>query len=264
MGKEKQNDTIKLDDIKVGLKPVSFFPNPFKWWQVRKYREEHRRLHNENTLFYTTSPMLLEGIIKAFNLQLKKRKEGNNLLDGYSYWEFGVFKGFSLWFAELYAKEYNISNFDFYGFDSFEGLPESEVDGMKPAFGKGHYTASYDFVINKLKELGTDLDKVKLLKGFYSKELFEQFKKENKFLPISVCLIDVDVYESTVEVLDFIKGYLVVGSILLFDDYNAFNKDDNHSEGRALREFEEKNPKFQKEYLFDFGWHGTAFMVFNI
>jgi hypothetical protein len=262
--KNNKPDAPEIDDIRIGLKPPSLFRNPLKWFSVWKYRREHKRLHNENALFYTTSPMLLEGLIKAFNVQLKKREEGKNLLDGYAYWEFGVFKGFSLWFAEIYARQSNTSNFYFYGFDSFEGLPKSKVDGMKPAFGKGHYTAGYEFVVNKLKELGVDFEKVKLYKGFYSRKLFESLKKNNTFLPISICVIDCDVYESTVEVLDFIKDFLVSGSILLFDDYHSFYRSDEHSERKALREFEEKNPNFKKKHLFNFGWHGAAFEVINI
>ncbi len=254
----------EIDDIRIGLKPPSLFKNPVQWWDVLKYRLEHKRLHNENFLFYTTSPMLLEGLVKAFNYQLEKRKADNNLLDGYGYYEFGVFKGFSLWFSQMYAKQCSISDFWFYGFDSFAGLPKSKIDGMKPAFGKGHYAASFEFVAEKLKELDVDFSKVKLLKGFYSKELFEKFKRENKFRPISICVIDVDIYESCVEVLEFIKDFLVPGSIILFDDYNTFYKSEEHSERKALREFEAKYPNFQKKYLFDFGWHGTAFEVLKI
>ena len=45
-----------------------------------------------------------------------------------------------------------------------------------------------------------------------------------KLKPISICVIDVDIYESTVEVLEFIKDHLVTGSIVLFDDFNCFFK----------------------------------------
>ena len=58
--------------------------------------------------------------------------------------------------------------------------------------------------------------------------------------------------------------HIVPGSILLFDDFNAFDKDDNHGERRALKEFEIANPKFIKKHLYDFGWHGTAFMVESV
>ena len=147
----------------------------------------------------------MEAIIRAFNIQNK-----NNFLEGKAYWEFGVFRGFSLWFAGVVARQYNLSDFCFYGFDSFEGLPKSKVDGMKPAFGKGHYAASYKFVVKRLKELEVDFTKTKLFKGFYSKEFFRDLCQSNNLLPISICTIDVDIYESCVEVLDFIKDHLIL------------------------------------------------------
>lgn len=259
-----EKNKSKIDDVRIGLKAPSLFRNPLQWWSAFKYRREHKKLHNENSLFYTTSPMLLEGLVRAFNYQLKKRAEGKDLISGHAYYEFGVFKGFSLWFSQMYAKQNNISDFQFFGFDSFEGLPESKIDGMKPAFGKGHYAASYEFVTEKLKELGVDFSRMELFKGFYSKELFEKLRKEKKFLPVSICVIDVDIYESCVEVLEFIKDFLVPGSILLFDDYNTFYESDEHSERKALKEFEAKHPSFQKKYLFDFGWHGSVFEVLSI
>lgn len=227
--------------------------------------DEHRKLHNENQLFYTLHPQLIIGIAKAFQIQKTRKFQtdaSNHLLKG-GYYEFGLFKGFSFWFAEQISQDIIDNDFQFYGFDSFEGLPSSEVD-IHHNWQPGNYAASHDFVINKLKENGTDFSRVHLYKGFFSKELFSDLEKKETFLPISICVIDSDIYESCVEVLDFIKKYLVPGSILLFDDFNAFNKDDNHGERRALKEFEISNPKFVKKHLFNFGSYGVAFMVESI
>ncbi len=97
-----------------------------------------------------------------------------------------------------------------------------------------------------------------MYKGFYSKAFFDNLT--DQFMSISICVIDSDIYESCVDVLEFIKSYIVSGSILLFDDYNAFDKNEEHGERRALKEFE-INPTFKKKHLFDFGWHGVAFRV---
>ena len=228
----------------------------------RAQAEAHTILHNENSLFYSLSPMGLIAIVKAFNLQRSIVRGGErNLLEGYGYYEFGLFKGFSLWFAEQVSRDYRGRDFCFYGFDSFEGLPKSQVD-IDPVFwAEGNYAASLEFVTAKLKEHGTDLQRVKLYKGWFSKTLFDSLRQDERFLPVSICVIDSDLFESCVEVLNFIKDLLVPGSILLFDDYNAFNKDDSHGEIRALLEFEQKNSSFRKEHLFDFGWHGVAFRV---
>jgi hypothetical protein len=203
--------------------------------------------------------MVLIAIAKAFNLQHSIVRGG--MLEEHGYYEFGLFKGFSFWFAEQISRDYRGRGFCFYGFDSFEGLPKSEVDIDPVYWTEGNYAASLEFVTAKLKEHGTDLQKVKLYKGWFSKALFSGLRQSEKFLPVSICVIDSDMYESCVEVLNFIKDLLVPGSILLFDDFNAFNKDDSHGERRALLEFEQKNPSFRKERLFEFGWHGVAFRV---
>ena len=89
-------------------------------------------------------------------------------------------------------------------------------------------------------------------------------RQTEQFPPISICLIDVDLYDSCVPVLEFIKDYLVEGSILLFDDYNQMGEDDDSGERRALIEFEERHPEFKKEHLFDYGWEGVAFRVASL
>lgn len=225
---------------------------------TKKIAKEHRALHNENNLFYTLSPALLIGLVKAFKM-LDRSCEGR------AYYEFGLFKGFCFWFAEQISKEYfKEGQITLYGFDSFEGLPKSEVDHDPVYWAEGNYASSCKFVNDKLLENGANSSNFKLFKGFFSKEHFDQLKKKENFKKVAICVIDSDIYESCVPVLDFIKEYLVPGSILLFDDYNAFNKDDSHGERRALREFEMQNPSFKKEYLFDFGWHGAAFKVISV
>lgn len=247
--KDKMRQMIKLTSIY----------NFAKALKMRKLSKIHQKLHNENPFFYTLSPNLLVAIVKAFDC---KRGEQTDKI-GQGYYEFGLFKGFSFWFAEKIGREYCGETLHYYGFDSFEGLPKSTVDDHVN-WMSGNYAASIEFVIDQLKKNGTDFKRVKLFKGVFSTNYFDQLKQNEKFLPVSICVIDSDIYESCVEVLNFIKDYLRVGSVLIFDDYNVFDKDDNHGERRALLEFEQSNPSFRKEHLFDFGWHGVAFKVINI
>jgi len=223
----------------------------------RELAKAHKLLH-DNELFYTLSPDLLLAIAKSFKIQR------NDLLQNHGYYEFGIFKGFSLWFAEKLSREYCNKDFKLYGFDSFEGLAKSSVDIDDIYWAEGNYACSYQAVSNNLKNYGTDLSRIKMFKGWFSKDLFDSLRDRESFLPCSICVIDSDIYEARVEVLDFMRGIMVSGTILLFDDFNAFNKDDRHGERRALLEFEKANHTFQKEYLFDFGWHGVAFRVIAI
>jgi hypothetical protein len=56
--------------------------------------------------FYTASPDLLVALVRAFNIQKSRLSAGQNLLEGHGYYEFGLFKGFSFWFADQLAREY--------------------------------------------------------------------------------------------------------------------------------------------------------------
>lgn len=47
-----------------------------------------------------------------------------------------------------------------------------------------------------------------------------------------------------------LRPRLCTGTILLFDDFNAFAGDDNHGERRALPEFESKYCSFSKTHFF--------------
>jgi hypothetical protein len=214
--------------------------------------------------FYTLSPDLLVALVKAFHIQHAQLLNGCNLFAGHGYYEFGVFRGFSFWFAEQLSRMYAGPSFRLFGFDSFEGLPQPQLDSEAAVFKKGEFCGSYEAVTTNLTKWKTDFKRIRLHKGFYSKPLFERLRHSEEFLPISICLIDVDLYESCLPVLDFIKNYLVVGSILLFDDYNQLGEDNNAGERRALIEFEQRNPGFQKEHLFDYGWEGAAFRVLSL
>jgi hypothetical protein len=211
--------------------------------------------------FHTLSPDALVALVKAFNLHKEALVAGQDLFRGHAYYEFGLYKGFSFWFAEQISREYAEADFRCLGFDSFEGLPQPQLAVEARAFGKGDFRGTYEVVTGNLRQWKTDFSRIALYKGFYSDEFFAQLRAKESFPKVSICLIDADLYESCVPVLEFIKPNLVEGSILLFDDYNQLGQDDQAGERRALIEFENCYPTFKKEHLFDYGWEGAAFRV---
>lgn len=210
-------------------------------------------LSNVNTGFFSLSPDLLVSLVKVF--------ETHKDFAGGAYYEFGLFRGFSIWFAEQISRGKVPDDFPFYGFDSFQGLPQTMIDAK--FYRKGEYSAGYNLVMNNLEQFGGDLDRIKLFPGFYSKALFERFSREEAFKPVSIAVIDVDLYESCVEVLEFLKPHLRVGSMLVLDDYNDMDRSDENGERRAFREFEARTG-MEKELVFELGRECAVFRVTKV
>jgi len=214
--------------------------------------------------FYTLSPDVLVALVRSLELQQRALASGRDLFTGHGYYEFGIFNGFSFWFAEQISRQFGNGSLKLFGFDSFEGLPEPILRLEASVFSAGEARRSYEAVIANLKRWKADLTRISLFRGFYSNEMFQALEQQHCFPPISICLIDVELYNSCVPVLEFIRPLLVEGSILLFDDYNQLGEDNSEGERRALFEFEDRYPTFGKEYLFNYGWEGIAFRVTSI
>ena len=131
--------------------------------------------------------------------------------------EFGVFRGNSLqeWSA---LNEHPESRF--YGFDSFNGLPDAWREGQ----GKGHFDV--DGAIPKIAD-----GRVKLIKGWFDEtipDFVSGFTPKNRL----VLHLDADLYASTLVPLVYFARYLQAGSLVIFDEFY----DRNH-EFKAFQDF---------------------------
>jgi O-methyltransferase len=158
---------------------------------------------------------------RAFHLAQFIFPAGGNCL------EFGVFRGGTYAYqAEQILKHYPAARL--VGFDSWKGLPdESEGVWIPERHATGEYAAPKDEVMAKLAALGiAPGDKrFRLVDGFYSDSLTPALRKE--VTPISFVNIDVDIYRSTIELLDFIAPELRPGAVLYWDDWK--DPRDQHS-----------------------------------
>ena len=103
--------------------------------------------------------------------------------------EFGVFEGNSINFFSN-----NLRDRTWYGFDSFEGLPEKWTDD----YGKGAFT-QYGHLPSVHKN-------IELVKGWFSETLPDFIKKHNK--SVSFIHMDADLYSSTKCIFDHLKDYI--------------------------------------------------------
>ena len=179
------------------------------------------------------------------------------------YYEFGIYRGYTFWHAQKIMTALGNKQMRFIGLDSFAGLPEVHgVDSYKGDFSAHQYSASSDYVRKMLDEHGVDWNRTLLIPGFYEDTLSPNLKTMHNLRPAAVAVIDCDLYESSSQVLRFLSNDLLVeGTILVFDDWNAFDGDDNRGERLAFREFLKAHPQWIAEDLFSYGSYGQVFRL---
>jgi len=124
------------------------------------------------------------------------------------YLEFGVCQGNSFrWWVNANT------NYDsrFYGFDTFEGLPEA----WGIVFKKGDMNAIVPDIDDK---------RVAFIKGLFQ-TTFNPFTKSHDLSNerIKIIHLDADLFSSTLFILTSMAPYLRKGDILLFDEFNVPN-----------------------------------------
>jgi hypothetical protein len=135
--------------------------------------------------------------------------ETNNLKTGaIQYYEFGVASGNSFrWWMNENTNPGSV----FYGFDTFEGLPED--------WNSFHKKGALSFKAPKIDDA----------RGHFIKGLFQNtlpgLLKENPphNNAVKVLHMDADLYSSTLFVLTYFAPYLNKGDIIFFDEFNVPN-----------------------------------------
>lgn len=179
------------------------------------------------------------------------------------YLEFGVHEGMSFKHAYHLAQKFMHSEMNFYAFDSFEGLPKLSLqEEIKyDHFHEGQFSCTEQQFLNIIEDDNVDLSKVKTIPGFYNQTLNNNLKESLPITHASVVWIDVDLYQSTVPVLDWIKNYLINGTFLIFDDWFSFGANPNAGELRATKEWLSKNDDIKLVEYDNFHTAGKAFLV---
>ena len=177
----------------------------------------------------------------------------------YSYFEFGCHSGRTFSAVVRACRYLKLKDFQFYAFDSFKGLSETSasVDGY---FTSGTFATPVDTFVKIVYKLsGYKLRYNNIVEGFYNESLTPQIQQS---MPkVGVVHIDVDLYSSTCEVLEFIKPLLVVGTVLMFDDWYCFSPGTSKGESLALEEFLANNPNLSLEPWKNYSTFGKSFFV---
>ena len=203
------------------------------------------------------------------------------------YVEFGVFKGASLirayraafgWVhqlchgradhlvdepAELRRRVESLwSARRFFGFDSFEGMPEpAGVDRARVIWRKGTFASPLEELQRRLAEAGVPREKVVTVKGFFSDSLTEANRVRLGIERIAVAHIDSDLCESARLALAFITPALQNGTVIIFDEWFAYRGHPLMGEQLAFREWQEAHPDWLVTEYQCAGVTSKAFLV---
>ena len=164
------------------------------------------------------------------------------------YFEFGVWNGESMLILWKVLKALGLdkgTDFRFYGFDSFEGLPVPQgFADRHPLVAEGSFRSKGEqYVRDRLQRAGCPSERFQLVSGFFDQSLNEATKVELDRTTASFVNIDVDYYSSTMQVLNWIEDLLVDGSIIFFDDVLFYHGNPNKGQIKAIAEFNEASAK---------------------
>ena len=172
------------------------------------------------------------------------------------YLEFGVFYGSSLACMHKVLDELGVRHTRLFGFDSFEGLPESLHPDDK-VWGAGEFKSSYAYAREFLTERGVDWNRVFLTKGWFSDTLIPSFIQQERLKKAGLIMVDCDMYVSAKQALDFCGPLIQDEAIVFFDDWNSGGlAEGGQGEKRAFDEFLKQNPGFQTEEFGAYAYKG--------
>jgi hypothetical protein len=149
--------------------------------------------------------------------------------------EVGVWNGSTI---NKIAKSRHFNDKRVYGFDSFEGLPETWDRNDSP-YAKGHF--------NLQGQLPSVPENVELVKGWFCDTLpvFAASHQEDK---IALLHIDCDLYSSTVDTFKNLKQMFQDNMIIVFDELINYPGYERH-EILAFYEFLQTNPQWKVEWI---------------
>lgn len=180
-------------------KPFLFFSNLLeltKW--ISRQKKSNEILNDFYTPFRDHS--------KRFKLYEHISAKENLAQQQINYLEFGVYKGSSFnWWINTNK---NLDS-KFYGFDTFEGLPENWG-----TYAKGEMNANLPNISD---------GRAKFIKGLFQDTLFDFTDTHPLNEGRLILHLDADLFSSTLFTLSTLARYLKKGDIIIFDEFNVPN-----------------------------------------
>ena len=167
---------------------------------------------------------------------------------------YGIWSGTSTRFISEYLQENQIQYGKMFGFDSFTGFPKEggqhyldKRGNVVSRFNEGEFSSAelYDCSVVRVVDIitkGIKNKRLKFIPGFFSDTLNGDLLKKEVMNPASFIEIDVDLYTSTQNALEFMFGnhLIIPGTVIYFDDWGA-TKQYKGGESLAWKEAIEKH-----------------------
>lgn len=199
--------------------------------------------------------------------------KANNLnIENTDVYCFGVFTGWSCGQVGYDFKTNNLKPNSFWGFDSFEGLPD-EKTGLKihPSWFKGAFDSRKHFNSDNKDEIINSIIKtfnercgydITMIKGFYSESLTDDLVLKHNMKPACFVDMDADLYISCYEAMDWMaRNNLIKNTLFYFDDWNNSVVPHKHGEALAMTQICNKYGYNNKE-LFNIGIQSVQLINF--
>lgn len=103
--------------------------------------------------------------------------------------------------------------------DTFKGLVK--VDKGDPFLKEGDFSDTSQEIVEELVHEQMKLENVKIIKGIFPDDVGTVMEGAR----FRLCHIDVDVYNSAKDIVEWIWDKMVVGGVLVFDDYGFYKCD---------------------------------------
>lgn len=191
-------------------------------------------------------------------IQELQKIKGNDVGD---YLEFGVFNGSSI--SSMYtARAKARADIRLFGFDAFEGLPESAENEDDGVWKKGFYSCAFEQMKTCLSKKDINPNSIEWVNGWYEETLSDELTKQFNLSNLGIVFIDCDTYSSSKTVLNFIAPIIKSPVIICLDDWKLNNLDiKGMGEYKAFNEFLEENPHFMTKELTSYNRKSKTFLI---
>ena len=156
------------------------------------------------------SPIIFDGFSERRFLYFYNLLDSLKEVDG-DIVECGVWKGGSMMLAAKTLMELDNTDYDLYLFDTFEGLPKTNDNDLFVQKGWLHDTS-----LESVKNYLSDFKNTHFLKGIFPETAEPISDKKFSFIHL-----DTNLYQSTLDALEFFWPRMVIGGRIVSHDYNA-------------------------------------------